>query len=85
MNFAQRGGHHFDIRVLLDDPIDHLEEDVRIELRLAVHVRSRDAEALLQVFFVADQARRRYRRSCCSTCWAAGSVRRPMPKAWRDS
>ena len=38
-----------------DHLVDHAEEGAGIELRLRVHFRSGNAEALLQVLFVADQ------------------------------
>ena len=41
--------------MLLDHAVDQREERVGVELRLAVDVRARDPQALLEVFLVADQ------------------------------
>ena len=55
VHFAQRRGHQLDVGMLLDDAVDHHEKRVGIELRLARDIGAGDAEAFLQVFFVADQ------------------------------
>ena len=55
VHLAQRRGDDLDLRMHLDHLVDHAEEGRRVELRCRRHVRPRDAEALLQVLFVADQ------------------------------
>ncbi len=55
MHLAQCRRHQLDVRKLLDDAIDHLKEGVRIEFRPRPHIGTGDAQAVLQVFFVADE------------------------------
>ena len=54
MHFAQRGGNHLDLRMLGDDLLDHAEEGRGVKFRFGFDFRPGDAEALLQVFLVAD-------------------------------
>lgn len=58
VDFPQRRRHHSDVRELLHGPVDHGEERVRVQLRFVElrHLRPGDAEALLQVLLVADEA-----------------------------
>ena len=55
VHFPQRRRDDLDLRIFLDDAIDHADEDARIELRLRRDFGARNAEALLQVLFVADE------------------------------
>src|SRR4029077_16967221 len=57
VHLAQRRRHRLNLGVLGDDLVDHVEEGLRIQARLfgAAHFGTGDAQALLQVFLVADQ------------------------------
>ena len=58
MDLAQGGGNDLDLRMPGDDLVDHAEEGAWIELRCfrpGSHLRPRDAQALLQILFIADQ------------------------------
>ncbi len=56
MHLAQGRRDQLDVRMLLDDPVDQLEECLGVELRLRrCDVRSADSEAFLEVLLVADQ------------------------------
>ena len=54
-DFAQGGGHHFDLRMLLHHAINHAEEGARIELRPGCDLRTRNAESGLQILFVSHE------------------------------
>ena len=55
MHLAQGRGDELDVGMALDDAVDQREEGVGVEARLAGDLRPGDAQALLKVFFVADQ------------------------------
>ncbi|MFT3961480.1 hypothetical protein [Propionivibrio sp.] len=55
MHVAQGRRHDLDLRMLLDDAVDHAEKGARIELGFRGHLRPGDAQAFLQVLLVADQ------------------------------
>ena len=55
VDFAQRGGHRLDLGIILYHRVNHPEEHAWVELALGGHIRPFQAEALLQVFLVADQ------------------------------
>src|SRR5205807_558218 len=57
VDLAQRGGDAFDVGELLGDRVDHAEERFGVELGLGLvrDLGAFDAEALLQVFLVANQ------------------------------
>ena len=55
MHFAQRRGDHFDVRMLGRHAIDHAKERRGVELVLRRDFGAGNAQALLQVFFVAHQ------------------------------
>jgi len=55
VDLAQRGSDNPDLRMLPHDTVDHAEEGAGIELGLAGDLDPRDAETLLQVFFIPDQ------------------------------
>ena len=55
MDLAQRRCNDLDLRMPRHHLIDHRQEDARIQLRAGSDLRAGEAEALLQVLFVADQ------------------------------
>jgi len=55
VDLAQGGRDGFHVREHLVHMLDGAKEGVRVERRRAGHVRPGDAEALLQVFLVADE------------------------------
>src|SRR5439155_24750538 len=55
VHFAQSRCDDFDLRVLLHDAVDHTEEGAGVELRFGGGLGTGDAEALLQVLFIAYQ------------------------------
>ncbi len=55
MDLAQGGGDDLDLRMLLDDLVNHPDEGAGVELVLGGDFGAGDAEAQLEVFLVADQ------------------------------
>ncbi len=54
MPLAQRGRHALDVRVLFQHAVHHADEGAGIQLGLRRHLGAGDAQALLQILFVAD-------------------------------
>ena len=55
MHLTQGGRDNFDLRMLGDHTIDHAKEGTGVELRLGGNIGPRDAQAFLQILFVAHQ------------------------------
>ena len=55
LHLAKGGGDHLDVRMLFHHLVDHLEEGGRIELGFRRCLGSGQAQALLQIFFIAHQ------------------------------
>ena len=55
VDFAQRGSDNFDLGMLFGDLVDHCEEGAGIQFGFGGDLRTGDAEAHLQILFVADQ------------------------------
>src|ERR1035438_1986181 len=55
MHLAERSSHNLDLRMLLDDFVDHPDEGAGVELVLGGSLRSRDAQSQLEVFLVPNQ------------------------------
>ena len=70
--------------MLLDHAVDQREERVGVEARLGGDFGAGDAQAFLQVFFVADQ-RIEVAGDLLDDLLARARRRRRMPTAWRDS
>ena len=85
VDFPQGGGDEFHVRVLIDHAVDELEERVGIELGLmGFDIDPGDAEALLQVFLVADEGID-IADDLLDHLHPRAPPRRRRPRAWRGS